>query len=284
MIPQFANKESLFEYLKLNKDLLIRQKKAQLKHADAVLNLMPSAEEVSVNKGENDTSATDPTSLVVKAVINTTNIMDSHDDVHFKGIWKKSLNESKQFYHLQEHEMRFDKVISDEVKAYTEDISWKQLGYNYDGTTQALVFESKVSANDNSFMFDQYKRNRVKNHSVGMQYVKIQLAVNSTDKYFKEEKDAWDKYYEQIVNKELAEEKGYFFAVTEAKVIEGSAVLVGSNRATPTMSVTYQSTDVSEAEKEFAAPDTSVTITDEPHVSTPSVDWKYIFNHLNTSK
>lgn len=39
------------------------------------------------------------------------------------------------------------------------------------------------------------------------------------------------------VNPEVAEEKGYFWAVTEAKVIEGSAVPIGSNWITPTLSV-----------------------------------------------
>jgi hypothetical protein len=41
-----------------------------------------------------------------------------------------------------------------------------------------------------------------------------------------------------IANKSAADEKGYFWAVTEAKLIEISAVVIGSNRITPTQSVT----------------------------------------------
>jgi hypothetical protein len=41
-----------------------------------------------------------------------------------------------------------------------------------------------------------------------------------------------------IANQTKADECGYFFAVTEARVIEGSAVVRGSNIATPTISVT----------------------------------------------
>lgn len=271
MVPTFQNKEELFGWLKLNKELLVRQKKSQMKYADAVSFLDVPHETNEAFKSESS-EETDPNTLRVKAVINTTNIMDSHDDVHLPGLWKKSLNENKNIIHLQEHEMRFDKVISDKVNAYTQNLSWKQLGYDYDGTTQALIFDSEVKSEDNSYMFEQYKKGKVKNHSVGMQYVKVSLAVDSTEKYFKEEKDTWDKYINEIANKELAQEKGYFFAVTEAKVIEGSAVLVGSNRATPTISVSE------------AAKSTSEHTPDEPIDVTPKVDWKFILNTLNTSK
>ena len=271
MIPTFQNKAELFEYLRLNKDLLIRQKRMEFKKADAVMFLpVEEGEEIAVKSvGE---AGTDPTELMVKAVINTTNIMDSHDDVHISGLWKKSLSENKNILHLQEHEMKFDKLISDEVNAYTKMIPWKSLGFDFEGNTQALVFESTVKAADNGYMFDQYRKGRVKNHSVGMQYVKIQMAVNSKDKYFAEEKAAWDKYLPEIVNRQVAEDKGYFFAVTEAKVIEGSAVLIGSNRATPTISV-------SEAAAEKGTPHEHT----EPPVGT-QIDWNTILTSLKQTK
>ena len=53
----------------------------------------------------------------------------------------------------------------------------------------------------------------------------------------KEEKKIWDKYYPVVANKEIADECGYFWVVTEAKVIEGSAVPIGSNQATPTLNI-----------------------------------------------
>ena len=277
MIPTFQNKDELYEYLKLNKDLLVRQKKSQMKYADAISFNQIADESEVVEKGMHNGVEEDPKKLRVKAVINTTNIMDSHDDVHFPNLWKKSLSENKNILHLQEHQMQFDKLISDKVNAYTENISWSKMGYPYEGKSQALIFDSEIDVEDNGYMFEQYKKGRVRNHSVGMQYVKVSLAVNSKDSAFKEEKDTWNKYIDSIVNKEVAEEKGYFFAVTEAKVIEGSAVLVGSNRATPTLSV-------SEAEKELAIPDTSEHITEEPQPCTPKVDWNFIINTLKTQK
>ena len=70
-----------------------------------------------------------------------------------------------------------------------------------------------------------------------MRYVKYDLAMNSDNPADKEEKKTWDKYINSVANKETAFEQGYFWAVTEAKVIEGSAVPMGSNFATPTISV-----------------------------------------------
>jgi len=270
MIPTYENKADLFKWLKENKTFLLQAKKAQIKEADAVLFAQGASTPEAVNKAETQAQP-DPTKLQVKAVINTTNLMDSHDDVHIKGIWNKSLNERKSYYLLQEHQMKFDKVISDEVKASAVEISWAELGQSYEGKTQALVFDATLEQKVNPFMFEQYQNGRVKNHSVGMQYVKIQLAVNSEDKYFKDEKETWDKYVGEIVNRELAEDKGYFWAVTEAKIIEGSAVLVGSNRVTPTLNT--------------SEPSKSLT-TQEPSEDTPTqvekVDWTYILNKLNS--
>lgn len=234
MEKKFENKEELFAHLKANKALLVAEKKSETKQADAILfgsTLGKSETKTTKSPGMEDGT------IRVKSVINTTGVMDSHSDVHIKGIWNKSLKENKNIYLLQEHQMKFDKVISDQVKASAEMMKFTELGVNSKSETQALVFDSIVSKERNEFMFNQYKNGFVKNHSVGMQYVKIDLAINSNLEEYKEEKAIWDKYEKEIVNREKAEEQGYFWAVTEAKIIEGSAVLVGSNTITPTLSV-----------------------------------------------
>lgn len=170
-------------------------------------------------------------------VINTTNLMDSHGDVHLKGIWNKSVKEQKNLLLLQEHKMSFDKIISDNVKAKVEKYHWSDLGISLNGDTEALVFEVELQKERHPFMFEQYLKGYVKEHSVGMRYIKVLLAINSTEKYYREEKEVWDKYISEIANKEVAEEQGYFWAVTEAKIIEGSAVVKGSNPVTPTLSI-----------------------------------------------
>jgi len=86
-------------------------------------------------------------------------------------------------------------------------------------------------------MFGQYAKGYVKEHSAGLRYIQLELAINSDAEWDKEEKAVWDKYYNDIVNKEDVDEYGYFWAVTEQKIIEGSAVVKGSNFATPTILV-----------------------------------------------
>ena len=111
-------------------------------------------------------------------------------------------------------------------------------------------------------MFDLYKKGRVNQHSVVMRYVKMFLCINKSEPMYSQEKENWDKYYPQVANKEVADEKGYFWAVTEAKIVEGSAVVKGSNFATPTLEI-----DIKEA-----VSDTSKT---EPSNDTQKVNSYY---------
>ena len=239
---QFETQEDLFKALKENKKELISLKKSIEKRADAVSCSYSTTTEKNVNK-EDSNGINDIKELQVKVVINTTNFLDSHNDLHVNGIWNKSVsdNANKGFLHLQEHEREFDKVISDNAVGTVDLMTWKSLGFPYNGKTEALVFVSNVQKKRNEFMFNQYANGWVKNHSVGMRYVKIDLAINSESEWDKDEKEMWDKYYPVVANKEVADERGYFWVVSEAKVIEGSAVVMGSNSATPTLSVENKS-------------------------------------------
>ncbi len=242
-IPDFENKADLIDYLVEHKDTLIAQKKAHTKYADAV----GGPVSLITEKGEAIKTESVPatvTKIKVRSIINTTKLLDSHGDVHIDQLWNKSLKENTDHHLVKQHQFDWENTISDDVKAFTKQISWAELGFNYEGKTQALVFDSVISKEDSPMMFEKYRQGRVKQHSVGMQYVKTNLAVN--DDRYEEEKKLWDKYYPEIANKETVMEQGYFWAVTEAKVIEGSAVKKGSNFATPTYSVeekTEPSTD-----------------------------------------
>jgi hypothetical protein len=227
---EFNTKKELLAFIVENKDTLIAQKKAELKKADAIM-----CSYKNVNKANSPVDVNDKTELKIIAIINTTNLMDSHDDVHMPGIWTKSLQENKNIMHLQEHKMEFDKIISDgeDLNPYVKFFTWRELGFDYEGQTQALVFESNIKKERNPYMFNQYASGFVKQHSVGMRYIKLLLAVDDED--WPEHKEIWDKYINEVANRELAEDKGFFYAVKEAKIIEGSAVPLGSNTATPTL-------------------------------------------------
>jgi len=272
IIPTFNTKAELFKFVKDNKSLLITEKKSQLKKADAISFVVP----VSTPSGDAVKSESfgqvDLETIKAEVVINTTNILDSHGDVHMKGIWSKSLKEKKTLYLLQEHEMKFEKVITDELKASVKSYSWSDLGFSeFKGSTEALVFDATINSDRNEYMFEQYFKGRVKQHSVGMQYVNLYLCIDSDEKYYKEEKANWDKYINEVVNKQDAIDLGMFWAVTEAKIIEGSAVLRGSNYATPTLSVT--TTQDIEA-------DTVTSSKDEPPKSTQKINYEYLINQF----
>lgn len=234
-LPEFKTKKEEIAFIVKNKERLIAQKKSAIKLADNFTypTILQTKEGKSVKANEPFTPDSDV--FKIRAIINTTNLFDSHKDVHLPGLWKKSLQENKAIMHIQEHESRkFSHIISDyeDLKAYAKMMNWSELGASYDGETEALTFDSTIRRKRNEFMFDQYANGWVKQHSVGMVYVKLILGVNNED--YGAEFDAWEKYSPEIANLEDAEDNGYAWFVKEAKAIEGSAVPRGSNWITPT--------------------------------------------------
>lgn len=238
IIPENLEGKEIYAWLVKNKKLHYAEKKAELKKADAVSCLYVTRKGEIVKAMSPD--EVDEDVMERSLVINTTNIMDSHSDVHINGLWKKSLQEEGYLLLCQEHEMTFDHVISDEVDAYTKIMSWKALGWDVPGSTEALIFDATIHKDRNDYMFGQYKKGYVRNHSVGMRYVKLELAVNDED--YKEEFAVWNKYIDRIANRDDVESQGYFWAITEAKVVEGSAVVKGSNWMTPDITDTKSNT------------------------------------------
>jgi hypothetical protein len=118
-------------------------------------------------------------------------------------------------------------------KVYEKEVAWNDLGVSKTGNTTVVMMDSDIMKLYNATMFEQYKDDQVDQHSVGMIYVKLELAVN--DPEYKEEFAEWNKHINTIGNKAEAEKDGMFWAVYEAKLIEISAVLQGSNPITPTL-------------------------------------------------
>lgn len=255
----FETKDDMFLALKSNIKTVVSKKLETVKHCDGIKvsiankanNEVISALKRIQNKSFNPIlrKSTDYTKidnlpkLKVTATSSTSNWFDSHRDVHIDGFAKQTilLNGQNAFPHIQEHDYDFENVISDslDVKTYIEKTTFKKLGYDYDGSTEALKFESIIDPNRNIFMYNQYANGWVKNHSVGMKYVagKILFCANSEMVDLQEEKANFDKYYPQIANKSDVDEIGYFWAILEIKLIEHSAVVFGSNSITPTDSI-----------------------------------------------
>lgn len=231
----FATWDEAMKELIAYKKTLVAQKKAIIKEADPLPYYTVNGERTAEKAGA--AQLEDATVINVVAVSNACNYFDSHGDVSINGSWNRTAKNTKNGLHLQEHINKFDHLISDEVYFKVETKTWKELGFEYEGTTECLVMYSRVEKETNPFMFNKYVKGKVKNHSSGLMYITILLAVNNSADWAKEEKEVWDKHYPAIVNKDDVDDRGYFWAVLEQKIIENSAVLRGSNPATPTISV-----------------------------------------------
>ncbi|WP_339889838.1 hypothetical protein [uncultured Flavobacterium sp.] len=253
----FESKEEMFKAIAENMTNVLDTKKAQYKEADnyglsisvkgvtdEVIETLKSISLKAMNpfsKSIDYTKEANLPNIEVTAISNTTNFFDSHFDVHADGIWKKTVSDNKKgFDHLQEHRMGFANIISENAKTTIVKTTFKELGFNYEGTTEALTHTSIIDPNRNLFMYNQYANKWVKNHSVGMRYVTILFCANSEMEDMKEYKDRWDKYYPLIANKDDVDVHGYFWYVKEAKLAEFSAVPKGSNPITPTTNTIFQ--------------------------------------------
>ena len=163
-------------------------------------------------------------------IANTYNYMDSHDDVHLNNVFKKSLEETKKLFLLHDHKFEVTAQTGNILKAYEQDGRFIYYGLNSPLDTQALLLDVEIERAKNELVFNEYKNHNINQHSVGMYYVKIDLAIDNQDD--KEAYALYRKYLPQIGNADKAEKQGYFFAVQEAKLKETSAVLMGSNDLT----------------------------------------------------
>lgn len=242
---KFEAKRHIHKYIHDKQNIIIASKKSIIKQADIVDVISSYQIEKRRKEGLNKeffdkeliTQDDDLENGVIrrKVIINTTNIFDSHQDVHINGLWNKSLAEYDDRAHLREHKDGFVNVISDgdDLAAYTADFTFKELGFKYKGDTQALVFDSTIRKERNEFMYTQYLNGWVKQHSVGMHYVTVLPAIDNKD--YATEFKTYKKYIDRIGNIKDVEANGFFFAIKEAKALEGSAVRRGSNPVTPTM-------------------------------------------------
>lgn len=256
-IPEFESKKELYGYLTANKSKLIDQKKSLPITADPCNfgALQLHTKDTDTETKANKPVVEDTDVLRVKVVANTANWIDSHMDMILPDAPAKSIRERKGMIpQLHSHLHSFEGEIGDVVDIYLSDISLRELGLNKSGSTQALIFISDILKEYNPKVFDKYKRGKVKQHSIGLQYVKLDLAIN--DPEWGKEKDFWDKYYPQVINKEVADDAGYFWVVPEYKLIENSAVLFGSNILTPTLDNNIKSEPVATTQQKEPSQDT----------------------------
>lgn len=250
----FNNKEDFMIHLRENKAAISKFKKNDFKTYSNKIIDNPISKGIVKDFIPNIDVKTDH--IKVKAAINTTNLIDSHIDMHLPSLWTKNLKENPLKLSLQEHQMSFKYLLDDKTNAYVKTMSFSELGLDSDIKTQVLIHEFNFERKTNPLMFDAYVNGKVKQHSVGLQYVKISLAYADPDD--EKENNFFIENKAKAANPELADEMGYLWVVNEAKDLEGSAVLMGSNHITPTL-------EVIDFQPSF---DTDKTIIHEPSVDT----------------
>jgi len=246
---EFETKELLFRALRENKKTIIANKKSEVKTKDnkSVIGFMDMRSHTvkAIPNLDDD---------YIYPVISNTNYLDSHGDVHLDGSMNRTAkNQSGKVYYVADHKLEVDSVIAmpKDVEILLETCDWSDLGRNYKGTTEAMIFKiAKTNIIHDKFMGMVSKGNDLQN-SIRMMYVDLAMAVNSQDPEFKDEYATYLEVYPKIANKDNFDGIDYFFAVKELKIhMEGSAVLFGSNDATPNNIGSSKDTqDKSEPEK-----------------------------------
>lgn len=211
-----------------------------------ILNLKMSKTYKSIHKGVLSTSFYAPgTTKAVQGleagfiypIISNTKYMDSHMDVHMDNSMNRTVDHQQgKVYYAVNHDLSIGKIIAypRDVEMMLKDIAWSDIGKDFPGTTQALMFKTKTFEYSNKDAVGAIENKAPVQNSIRMQYKDMAMAINSMDDDFAAEKAEWDENIEKIVNKEVAIEAGYFFPVKELSIErEGSMVIQGSNDATP---------------------------------------------------
>lgn len=266
MIPQYLNKKfaslkELHHFLKDNNEQIISEKKSTVfKSIDkgagvSFVDFDNNIDEVTEKargygfKTEN-----------IYPVINSTQWLDSHFDVHIKGCYKKTVKEKQgKVYLIDTHLKGLGNILADksDVTLLIKDIDWTLLGKNIEGSTECLVFEiPKLKVRPDALQF-MSKTPDLEN-SFAMRYINTSVAIKSNDPAFREENELFDEYIQNIVNPEIANKYGFFYAVKELAIMgEGSIcpVIGGSNSATRIIDVSEPSNH-SETNKNEPSKDT----------------------------
>lgn len=231
IIPDHQTKSELFKYLRENEKQIIKQKCSMPIKSDIYnWGCLPISEKETV---KSDGTELNQNEIEVNAIANLSGWCDTYMDVMIKDSWKKTIQDKAIVYHLKNHSYSTDDIVGKNPELYTKMFDVSYFGINSDvDKAQALMMKSTVCEDYDKKTFRLYRDNQIKQHSIGLRYLQIKLCLNSDLEEDKQYKDNWNKYYAQVINKDLVDTKGYFFAVVEAKILENSCVLFGANENT----------------------------------------------------
>lgn len=237
----FETKEQLFDALRASKKDIIGIKKAQiLKSCDKDSRITIKARPLDFSKinGADKTIAFDDNYYYV--AVNSTRILDSHQDLHLDNLWNKSVKDLQgKNYLVDTHVLSINTTIvrKEHIEMFTAIVPFSMIGKDYPGDTQILVYKFPKDKVINKIAKEWLDSGDDIEASVKMRYTDIVLAMNSNNKEDKAELENYNKYYDIIANKDDFEDEIYYFwGIKQAQnVQESSLVLFGSNNATGTV-------------------------------------------------
>ncbi len=243
-IPQFETKKELYKYLVANKEELIQLKQTvAYKEADVSICGSDTPIVKALNSNHLPSDEIDKGIIYRTVIANTYNWLDSHGDVHVKGIFTKSIQDNKsKIRHTHDHVQAITAKVAKVLDIYEKSVKWRDLGIDKDGSTICLMSDSEIRERYNKQIFDGYLDSEIDQHSVEMIYEKMQLAINDPEE--KAEYKAWQNVFPLLGNPEKALEEGYFFIQSTSKLKAFSCVVEGSNSLTQTIEPSRKDTQL----------------------------------------
>lgn len=233
---EFATKEELFAELRKNKKQIIDFKTSQVfKACEKGASVLSKPLDITKALGAEKGIILDDKHYYI--AINTTNILDSHKDLHVDGIWDKSARErNRKNYLVDTHWMSVFSTVArkEHVEIMVVGMPFSALGFKYQGNTQVLIYKvpkDKIVMPQAKEWLDS---GDAIEGSVKMRYLQVSLAMKSEAQGDEEELKTFTNYIDRVANKQdFEDEILYFWVVKEAQNIgEGSLVLSGSNAVT----------------------------------------------------
>jgi len=236
---EFVDKKGMFTALKGAKDQIISKKKSQV-YKSFEKGISVKAKPIDITKVSETIKEDFKDNNYYYIVVNTTKILDSHIDLHVDGIWNRTAkNQNGRNYLVDTHDMSMMTTIArkENVEILVQEIPFSLIGSRLKGNTQALIYKIPKDKIVMPLAKEWLDSGDDIEASVRMQYVQIELAMDSESPEDEFYKSNFDEYVNQIANKSDYEEEygeiSYFWVVKEAKNTgESSLVLQGSNSET----------------------------------------------------
>jgi len=232
---EYATKEALFDDFRKNIEDIISLKKAEV-HKSFEKGISVTCKSLDLLKFTDQLKSIKIDDQYYYIAVNSTGILDMHEDWHLTGLWGKSVREQQgKNYLVADHELSIGSVIvrKEHIEMFTAKVPFAMVGKSYPGDTEVLVYKFLKSKVVDPKVKEWLDSGDDIEASVRMQYVVIEFAMDSNDPADSKEKGRYDQYINQIANKDDFDYIPYFFIIKEAKNIrESSLVIFGSNHVT----------------------------------------------------